>query len=241
MKLSLMVCDDLKEDRAALLRMLRDYAARRAIDLRTEAAGSGGELLELWRPGRWDVVFLDIYMPGISGVETARVLREQDRSCSLVFATTSEIHGMEGYRLSASGYLLKPFGQQDVDSVMDWVVEEHSAAVRSLRLWVDWDETEVLLGDILYIEVQMHISLVHTLGSVFRTNRGLDSLEQEIADRRFLRCHRSYLVNLEHVRSLDDRDFLMDNGDRVPVSRQNLPRIRNEYIEWDMLRSWENR
>lgn len=241
MKFALMVCDDLEEERVALVRMLRNYAARHGVELTVETAAGGEELLSLWAPGRWDIVFLDIYMPGLSGVEAARSLRERDRTCALMFATASRDHGIEGYALGVTEYLLKPFSQRDVDEALDWYIKEHAVGERLLRLWVDWDEIGVPLGDILYIEVQDHLALVHTGGQVIRTNRGLDSLEQEIGEARFLRCHRSFLVNLEHVRELTNRDFLMDSGDLVPISRLNLPRVRQTFSEWRMLRAWERR
>lgn len=239
MQISLMVCDDLEEERYALVRMLQEYGTRKGLELKLESAAGGEELLSLWRPGRWNIVFLDIFMPGLSGVETAQALRERDRDCCLVFATTSEDHGVVGYKLRVMDYLLKPFSQRELDGVMDWYLEEHAERLRTLRLWVDWNETEVLLGDILYIEVRSHVASVHTAGGVICTNRGLDSLEQEIAEARFLRCHRSYLVNLEHVRGLREQELLLDNGDRVPVSKKQLPKIKHDVMEWAMLRSWE--
>ncbi len=81
--------------------MLQRYETERGTSLRLETAADGAELLALWRPGRWDLIFLDIYMPQLSGVEAARRLREVDRRCEIVFAATSREHGMVGHELHA--------------------------------------------------------------------------------------------------------------------------------------------
>ena len=84
MHISVMICDDLEEERAAMARMVDSYGRRHGLAIQIEGAAGGEELLAQWAPGRWDLVFLDIFMPGLSGVETARRLRAADRTCALV-------------------------------------------------------------------------------------------------------------------------------------------------------------
>ena len=115
MTISILICDDLPEARATLHRYLRSYEQSHNVELDLETAADGAELLAMWRPGRWDMIFLDIFMPLIDGVEAARRLRKVDDKCEIVFATTSREHGMEGYELHAMDYLTKPIAQQDVD------------------------------------------------------------------------------------------------------------------------------
>ena len=124
MTISILICDDLPEARATLHRYLRSYEESHDVELDLETAADGAELLSMWRPGRWDLIFLDIFMPLIDGVEAARRLRKVDDKCEIVFATTSRQHGMEGYELHAMDYLTKPIAQQDVDDVMDWYIRE---------------------------------------------------------------------------------------------------------------------
>ena len=126
MTISILVCDDLQEERRNLTQMLRHYEAAGSVELNLETAADGTELLAMWKPGRWDIIFLDIYMPQLNGVDTARRLRKLDDRCEIVFATTSREHGMEGYELHAMDYLTKPFTQQDVDGVMDWFLQQRA-------------------------------------------------------------------------------------------------------------------
>lgn len=227
-----MLCDDSEEDRDALARALQDYAARHGLELRLETASDAGELLRRWSPSRWDAVFLDIFLPGLSGVDAARRLRAMDRSLCLIFATVSREHGLVSYDLGVTDYLLKPLSQRDVDSAIDYFLEKYADALRSLRVRTAWEEFDVRFRDIRYIEIRDHRAILHTREQELAVWRSLDELEEEMNDERFLRCHRSYLVNLEHVKALEKHDFLMDCGDLAPVSRQKIQSVQKKYHEW---------
>ena len=232
MSVKFMLCDDSQDDLDALSRALQDYAARRGVELRLETVSSAAELLKRWAPFRWDAVFLDMYMPGLSGAEAARRLRLMDDSLCLIFATVSREHGLFSYDVRATDYLLKPFLQQDIDSALDYFMEKYADSLRSLRVRTAWEEVDVRFRDIRYIEVRNHQAIIHTREQDLTVWRSLDEIEEEMRDKRFLRCHRSYLVNLEHVKALEKRDFLMDSGDLAPVSRQKMQAVQRKYQEW---------
>ena len=227
-----MLCDDSDEDRDALSRVLRDYAARHGIELYLETVSDAAELLKRWSPFRWDAVFLDMYMPGLSGADAASRLRLMDRDLCLIFATVSREHGLFSYDVRATDYLLKPFAQSDVDGAMDYFLEKYADSLRSLRVRTAWEELDVRFRDIRYIEIRNHQAILRTREQELTVWRSLDELEEEISDERFLRCHRSYLVNLEHVKALEKHDFLMDCGDLAPVSRQKTQAVQRRYREW---------
>ena len=232
MSVTLILCDDSQEDRDALSRALQDYGVRRKLEFRLETASGGAELLGRWTPSRWDAVFLDIFMPGLSGMDIARRLRAMDKNLCLIFVTASREHGLESYDVRATDYLLKPFSPEDIDNALDYFLETQEKNLRSLCVRTAWEETEVRLRDIIYIEIQNHQAVLHTKEQTFTVWRGLDELEREIGDERFARCHRSYLANLEHVRTLEKRDFRMDSGDLVPISRQRAQSVQRKYWEW---------
>lgn len=232
MSVTFMLCDDSDEERGALSRAIQNYAARQGLELRLETASNAGELLKRWALSRWDAVFLDIYMPGLSGIDAALRLRAMDPGLCLIFATVSREHGLVSYDLRATDYLLKPFTQQDVDSVLDYFLEKYADKLRSLRVRTAWGDFDVRFRDICYIEIQNHQAVLHTREQELTLWRSLDELEEQLQDENFLRCHRSYLVNLEHVRELGRRDFVMDCGDLVPVSRQKIQSVQQRYQAW---------
>lgn len=238
MKLSVMICDDLEQVRTQLARMVQHYGRERGLPLAISLTASGEELLARWRPGAWDVIFLDIYMGAVSGVEAARRIRERDQKCALIFATTSQEHGALGYQLKVSDYLLKPFGQKEVDSALDWLLRKQSRSLRLMTIRSEWETVQVRVRDIRYIEIQKHTAMIHMDTRVIPTRVGLDALEAEIGDSAFFRCHRSFLVNLGHAVEIKGRDFRMDDGSRVPVSAQNMAGAKQALIEWLLEENW---
>lgn len=232
MTVSVLLCDDLPEERANLRQMLRRYADGHDVELNMETAADGAELLSLWRPGRWDIIFLDIFMPQINGIETARRLRKVDRDCQIVFATTSREHGMEGHELHAMDYLTKPFAQQDVDGVMDWFLQEHLKRNGELTFHTPSGNQTIRVRDIRYIESIGHTCVVHLPGKEISTRASMRELIDELGSDAFFCCHKSFLINLEHAAAIEKRAFVLDDGGSVPISAANLARSREALSAW---------
>ena len=238
--LQIAICDDLEEERVILSRMLRNYARRQGLSLQVHFFVSGEELLQsVRRANACQVLFLDIYMPGISGVETARRLRAAGYGASIVFATTSTDHGVDSFEVRASGYLVKPFRQEEVDRALDWCLEHMPEPLRSLSVYAEGEMQEFPLASVLYIEVLGHQSHIHTLRQTVVVRKSLDDLERAVDSPDFFRCHRSFLVNLNHAERIESSDFLMSDGARIPISSANLPRARNIFTDWIYRNAWE--
>ena len=115
--LNLAICDDLPEEREALLALLEQAP----IATNCTQFGSSEELLEAFRPGGFDLLLMDIYMDGMTGVEAAQKIREMDEAIPIAFTTTSTEHTLESYRLSVLKYLEKPVGQKDINDLLHLV------------------------------------------------------------------------------------------------------------------------
>lgn len=238
MKLTVMICEDLEEERMSLARMVRRSCRSRGIDLDLELSSSGEELLDCFRLRRWDIIFLDIYLGGISGTEAAKLIRRQDQSCDLIFATTSREHGLLSYELRVTDYLVKPFSQSDVDAALDWILMEREEQYQTITIRSEWEEEQILVRDIQYIEVIRHTAVLHLTDGIKRTRKGLNELEAEIGNGSFLRCHRSFLVNLDHVAAIVQGDFSMSGGDKVPISAKRAAEVKRAFFDWSLEKSW---
>ncbi len=231
MTISILICDDLPEARANLNGMLRHYEQEHSVELELETAGDGTELLSMWRSGRWDLLFLDIFMPQLDGIEAARRLRRVDNRCEIVFATTSREHGMEGYELHAMDYLTKPFSQQDVDSAMDWFLQRRAEKRSELLVKNQLGEELIDMREIRYIESSGHLCSIHLPDRVVTVRRSIDELVLELNDA-FFRCHKSFLVNLAHAEGLGKNCFRMDDGGSVPISAARLSGSKSALLAW---------
>ena len=233
------ICDDLEDERRALAQMVRGYARRRGRTVRFRFFASGDELLASSQQLRTcQILFLDIYMPGLSGVETARRLRDAGFDTAIVFATTSIDHGLDSFEVQAADYLVKPFQKQDVAQALDWCLAHLPEPLRCLSVYSEGETQEIPLASICYIEVLGHQSHIYTTRQEITARQGLDALEAAISSQDFLRCHRSFLVNMNHIQKIEGSDFRMTTGARVPISTSNLARIRNAFIDWTYYKAW---
>lgn len=239
-ELRMAVCDDLEEERVQLARMVRSYAQRRGLSMELRLFASGNELLDAARrPDFCHVLFLDIFMPGLSGLDAARQLRAAGCMASIVFATTSQDYGVMSFDVQAADYLVKPFRQEDVDRTMDWCLEHLPDSLRVLPVYAEGERQELPLSSISYVEVLGHQCHIHTSRQTVVVRRGLDDLEAAIGSRDFLRCHRSFLVNLNFVQDITGSDFRLSDGTLVPISSGNLSKIRNLFSDWTYMKAWE--
>ena len=233
------VCDDLEEERLSLARMIRSWARSRGLSVQIRSFSSGEELLNACRqPELYQFVFLDIFMPGLSGIETARRLRASGCNMSIIYATTSVDHGMESFETRAADYLVKPFREEDVARALDWCLEHLPERLRTLPIYAEGEWLELPLSSIRYIEVLDHHCQIHTLRQTVVTRRGLDDLESAIESQDFLRCHRSFLVNLNYVEGIEGSDLRMKDQTLIPISSANTSNIRRQFIEWTSWKAW---
>ena len=233
-ELRMAVCDDLAEERVQLARMVRSYAQRRGLSMELRLFASGNELLDAARrPDFCHILFLDIFMPGLSGLDTARQLRAAGCLASIVFATTSQDYWVMSFDIQAADYLVKPFQQEDVDRTLDWCLEHMPESLRVLSVYAQGEWQELPLASISYIEVlghQCHIHLAQNRELV--TYQGLDKLEAAIKEKE---------VNLNCVERIQGSDFRMSDGSLVPISSANLAKVRNAYTDWIYRKAWEKK
>jgi len=193
---------------------------------------SGEALLEGFEKGLYDLVFMDVFMYGLNGIETTERIRDIDTQVVVVFTTTSEDFTRESYRLNAYKYLVKPLVADDVQDALDLAALKRDRA-QGATLAIVWENEPVVipLADILYIEAFNRRSLVHTDDAVYQTTMTIDALEKLLPSPRFLRSHRSFLVNLDRVDEVSD-DFIMDNGSIAYITVKSHRRVKRAYEDY---------
>ena len=238
--LNIALCDDLSKDRIKLQEDIAAYFADKSEKVEVSAFESGDELLAVIQKKQFHIVFMDVYMEGLDGVETSQQLRKLGKNCAIIFTTTSPDHAMAGYEVSASDYLLKPFLQEDVFVALDYAISRMPKDRSTLDVVCDRSHVELLLCDIVYIEVFGRESRIHmSSGQVLSVNQPLKLLE-ESAGTDFIRCHKSYLVNAAYIQRPTDSSFLLKNGASVPIGAELKAGCRDAFFEWSFRRTWEN-
>jgi len=224
------VCDDMKQDLTALCDYIADYLNRMGYIGEVSAFETAEALLDDLSGGFFDLYFLDIYMPGMSGIDVARKIREMDRDCKLIFITTSADHAMDGYGVQASGYVVKPFDKDRMDKALYTCNELFERAARMIRVPVGKEgHVDVPLTKIRYAETSGRGSRLHLVGSTMETRLKLEEVRELLGGDPFLRCHGSFIVNMNYIDEVMAEDFLMEGGGRVPIRKNGRKKIRLAY------------
>jgi len=232
------ICDDLSKDRVKLQEDIGAYFEERNEKALVVSFESGDELIAKIEDHPYHIVFMDVYMEGLSGVETSQRLRKLGKECAIIFTTTSPDHAMAGYEIRASDYLLKPFLREDVFNALDYAIEHIPKQQRSIEIVSDRQRVSLPIRDIEFIEVYGHECQIHmTSGKVFSTNQSLRTLEETVGDD-FIRCHKSYLVNANRIQRSADGAFLLTNGEKVPIGAEQEKKSKQEFYEWSFHHTW---
>ena len=226
--LSIAICGDSALERELLANLLEHYCAMRSIACRCTLYEDGDTLCyELGDGGWYDVAFLDISVPRSLGMEVARRLRVGGYSGAIVFCASTNAFAPEGFDVEASGYLIKPIGIESLSRTMDRVLRAvrtstYPVKCRSRVLRIPYDE-------ILFVESRNSRCVLHRMGGRCHTiYKKLTEVERELSAPCFLRCHQSYLVNMNYIASAD-RKFTLTTGDIVLIRQKSLRVVREAY------------
>jgi DNA-binding LytR/AlgR family response regulator len=193
---------------------------------------SGEALLEVFEKEKYDLIFLDVYMNKLTGIETAERIRDVDTQVVIVFTTTSDDFTREGYRLNAYKYLLKPLVEEDVVDALELAtLKRDKAQGATLAIVTDNIPVFIPFNDIIFVESSNRKSLIYTTNESYATTMTIDALEKLLPPPRFLRSHRSFVVNLDHVDDLEE-DFIMDNGEVAYIAVKNHRKIKHAYDDY---------
>ena len=226
------ICEDSQLDRELLVDVVGHYAAQRSRAIQVTAYDGGlGLVRDMEDGGYYDLVFLDNLMDDMLGIQVARRLRELNYQGPLVFISSTDAYAVAGYEVSAAAYLLKPYDYQTVAAVLDKFLPETGPeeryAIRRRAAVI-----QLPYQDILFVESQNAKCILHCRdGQTHVVYKTLNTVEGELGDRRFLRCHQSFLVNMDEIISVDQA-FHLSSGDAVPIRQRELKRIRASYLDY---------
>ena len=177
-----------------------------------------------------NMLFLDAVMDGMNGIETARRLREKGYGGSIIFLSASRDYAVESYEVEASGYLMKPVQAFQITALLDRIWQPDIR--KSIKVKSNRKVRHLYTDDIIYADSDRHKVLLHMAdGTILPMSDKLGNLQEKIAEDRFLRCHQSYLVNLDYVKSATE-DFILTDGTRIPIRVRRRKEMIDAYDDY---------
>lgn len=236
--LRIAICDDV-QDELNKIRQAAETYFRNAREPVTYAlftnAFAFAEAIE--NGTRFDIILLDICMPGLLGTEVAEELRQKDTLAEIIFLTTSDDFAVEAFSVKATDYILKPFTQAQFDKALDRAVSmicQRNSSKVLFRLLGGGVRVEPV-SQILYLESSGHILSVHLAdGTVFETRRTLQDIRADldkIAPGQFLSPNKGYLVNLAQVHIIKS-DSVEVRDIRIPLGKRKYREFQQQYFKF---------
>lgn len=227
------IVEDIATEREQLKDRLNSQLARLALDAEISAFGSGTAFLLAAGEKRFDLVFLDIYLEQENGVDTAKELRRFDPDCILVFLTASTDHALDGFRVRAFHYLVKPYTDGELTALFDEIIKRFPVPDRYIEVNTAGGPVRLRFREILYAEHYRHQIYIYTAnGHTTVTRQTFREFTAGLTDRRFFPCSRGVIVNLEYAEDFDGTDFILKNGNKIPVSRDLAKAARQTFCDF---------
>lgn len=231
--MNIAIIDDIASDAEQLKRIITSYFENRQIPTEIRYFSSAEAFFDDYRPGNFQILFLDIYMDGITGMEAARRIRNQSDDCILVFVTTSSEFAVESYDVNAAYYLLKPFQPEKLCQILDSFRLKEALHARYIEIISDRVPVRVPLHSILYADTFRNDVCLHTDAGPLRSYLTFHKFEDQIRDcHNFLSCYRGCMVNMDRIQEATDDGFLLDNGETVQIRKRGSAAIRKAYLQY---------
>lgn len=230
------ICDDDGSVLKETLEFLDRYSREQGREIVPAAFCSGVELLaEVERGAQFDILFLDILMPGQNGMEAAQEIRSYDRNVKIVFLTSSTEFAVQSYAVEAFFYQLKPLRWEAFFRVMDAALEECEREQENRLILhckdgiTSLDPNRLEFCEVIHRTLLFHLSS----GKVLESTGSLDELSRRLARCGcFVRPHRSYLIHLGYVQSISYRTITMSSMTEIPIPRGKYNDIKEAFLEY---------
>ncbi len=225
------VCDDLAECREEIKKRLQEYAEKTQTRFSINTFENGSEFLV--SDVDYDIVFMDIYLGEQNGVDVAREYTA-GKSADIIFVTSSRDFAVEAFSLGAVHYLVKPFSYDDFEVAMNRCLAIKQPTTQQTHLIINSKQgvTKIPTSDIIYIEVQNRICIIHTADREYLYNTTLELLSQELPEDMFFRIQRSFVVNLAHIESIHNNYVTLRGDVSVSIARNKFKMFKSVYQDY---------
>ena len=232
--LKIAVCDDSRELLEKVEKDLHEYESVRSTPVTVHTYTNAVDLLDGLKKTDYDILILDIIMPGFTGMQAAHEIRKFNEEIKIIFLTSSKEFAIESYSVGAYYYLLKPVLNEKLFSVLDKVVSEITSKQESCVIYTHMGIVNIPFAKIECIEVyNKHLDFHLSDGSTKETRGALTDYENVFLERKeFLKIHRSYILNMDYIHSIEAGEIATYGGKKFPVSRLLAKDIKERYMNY---------
>ena len=235
------VDDEIIELRAAeyyLLDFIKKNYSELLPEINIQIFSSANEFFEVFKPGMFQLIVLDIMMQEIDGLQVAQIIRTRgDDDANIVFLTSSDDFVLNGYRVFAVGYFIKPISKHEEDfaKTFNHIFSKIFRQTPEIILSVNGSSVPVPIKSIFYVEIDYrHRLCVHIAdGKKFITSNSYAEIYEVLSkDERFLECYHRIIINMDYVKTMEPDDFILLDGTSIPISQRKKKDVKVKFVRY---------
>lgn len=225
------ICDDSKEELEYVSQVIVNAFEKKCVNVTTQMYMSALDLLNENRKEPFDIVFLDLDMPGIDGMETADRIGSLDNSTAIVFVTNHEELVYKAYRFKAIGFIRKKYLEIEINEILDIFLKEAMYKKQYLIFKDSGKSVKIKIGDIIYMRSKDHYIDVITTDENNKcvVRDSMHNIEKMYSNYGFIRVHSRYIVNYRYIYSLGKDEIVLTNNQKIPMSRGRVNDVKQMF------------
>jgi len=225
------ICDDEAVQRELLQKILLEWGRDEGVNVSVVPFSSAESFLFQWEEDKeYDLLILDIEMGECNGMELAERIRRTDEELPILFVTGYEQYMAQGYEVSALHYLMKPVKSEKLFEVLNRL-QKRKKPEEKLFFQSEEGALSLKLSQIWYVEAFGHRCVIHSDKEEWELRQSISEVNKSLEPYlQFVRCHRSYLVNLQRVSMILKSELILDNGQQLPLSRQAAKEVNQAFL-----------
>lgn len=218
--MNILIAEDEPQFSTLLSDYLQRFARENELSVYIEVFQNGAEMMDKYRP-KWDLLLLDVDMPGMDGFTVAEGIRKVDPDVAIIFITNLAQYAIRGYKVHALDYILKPVSypalSMKLKREMNRIIRRED---RTIMIYQNREVVRIPVSKLCYVEIYGHSMRYHTTNEVLENTgaKTLSSLEKELKNDGFFRCHSGFLINMKYVDAVGENAVKV-MGQTIPVSR----------------------
>lgn len=231
-QMKIAICDDDEKDRGLMHSLVSEYLDLHNYHVRIDEYSSGEAFLAC-DVSMYNLVFLDIFMGELNGIETAKKLAQENPETHIVFCSTSNAYAAESYDVSALRYFIKPIRREKLFETLDRFFHVHTS-LRTLTFKQNRMDESVFVADVQWVEADGHYSILHTRKGDITTRTSFSKVCEQLSDADFVKPIRYALVSLQFVASIPSDMFTLLDGTKIPISRDQRAAMKKAFSDYKM-------
>ena len=226
------IVEDSDSDSILIENYIQRYSQQKKVEFNIKRFDEAISFLSEYREG-YDIIFMDIELPNINGLEVAKKIRRIDKQVILIFVTNMAQYAVRGYEVDALDFIVKPVNYAVLNQKIDKslkiikVNQDDELVISRSQGFI-----RVLISEILYLEVTGHKIHYHTIEETIVATGSLTEYEKRLKNKNFMRCNNCYFVNPRYIKSIYGMTITMKNDDELLISHPKKKKFLKELADW---------